>query len=68
MLRYGSSVLYYVLYWKLIDRLFYLLPLPFGPLSACLQLFALCLGLALCFALGNFTANRLNRQNWWTQT
>lgn len=68
MLRYGSSFLYYLLYWKLIDRLFTLLPLPSGALTNCLQLFLLCLGLALCFALGNFTANKLRRQNWWTQT
>lgn len=68
MLRYGSSILYYILYWKLIDRLFYLLPLPSGALESCLQLFALGLGLALCFALGNFTANKLRRQTWWTQT
>lgn len=67
MLRYGSSILYYFLYWHLIDQLFLTLPLPNGALANCLQLLLLSIGLALCFALGNFTANKSNNQNWWTQ-
>lgn len=68
MLRYVSSLVYYILYWKMIDRLFFVLPIPSGLLSNCFQLFALGLGLAGCLALGNFTANKVKKQTWWTQS
>lgn len=64
MLRAILAILYFGVFYKVIDYIFYRSALPTGLLLNCLEIFALGVALAISVALATFTANKIKKANW----
>ncbi len=57
-------VIYFLVFYKILDYLFYLWPMPLGVLLNVLEVLAIALALLLSVALATFTTNKICRKDW----